>query len=491
MVLGFRVSQLKWLAACVLSILMVLFMMGCPSNNKGVNNNNNSSQSSSGKPFVIGLVTWPGYGPLFIAKEKNMFDGLDVQFKVIDDTAPRHAAFKSGAIDMIAETVDSFASGAPNYGIGVKAVYKTDTSDGADGLVVKKGITSIHDLEHKTVALPRGMPSHFLMLNLLKMNGMTSKDINIVDMAPQNAGEAFSAGKVDAAVTWEPYLSQAAKAGNGTVLLNSHQIYGSIVDIMVVSDKVLNDRAADVQKVVNAHFNGLKYLKENPKESYDIIAKNLPPLAAADVEAMLGGMDLSDPADNKVFFGTDSKTLNFTTLFKQAGEDWVGEKLIDKACDAKDCFTTQLIDAYTGPSFAITRGIPVVTPPKANAKPVASLRMHLNFASGSSTLTFEHYKQLQPVGERLLGFPTAYISIEGYTDNVGSAASNIKLSQARADSVASYICGTFGISTDRIKSKGYGPAKPVADNSTDAGKAKNRRVEFVLTMGEEKAPPAQ
>jgi outer membrane protein OmpA-like peptidoglycan-associated protein len=74
---------------------------------------------------------------------------------------------------------------------------------------------------------------------------------------------------------------------------------------------------------------------------------------------------------------------------------------------------------------------------------------------------------------------TLGLDIEGYTDNVGKPASNLKLSKTRANAVLAYL-KKKGIDTSRLKAEGYGEEKPVGDNKTAAGKAQNRRVELKL-----------
>ena len=73
--------------------------------------------------------------------------------------------------------------------------------------------------------------------------------------------------------------------------------------------------------------------------------------------------------------------------------------------------------------------------------------------------------------------PTVKIQIEGHTDNVGTAADNMKLSENRAKAVVNYIVSK-NISITRLTSKGFGATKPIADNKTDEGKAQNRRTEL-------------
>lgn len=96
------------------------------------------------------------------------------------------------------------------------------------------------------------------------------------------------------------------------------------------------------------------------------------------------------------------------------------------------------------------------------------------FDTGKSTLKPNSFSSLTDLVEILKIKNTMGIEIQGHTDNVGKDEDNLKLSQERADEVRNYLI-TKGIEANRITSKGYGPTMPVADNSTEAGKAKNRR----------------
>lgn len=109
--------------------------------------------------------------------------------------------------------------------------------------------------------------------------------------------------------------------------------------------------------------------------------------------------------------------------------------------------------------------------------------LNITFDTNKSDIKPQYHNELKAVADFLKEFPTAKGVIEGHTDNVGSAASNMKLSQRRADSVRSYLIKTFGIAPARVTAKGYGLTKPVADNKTAAGKQQNRRIEANFTCG--------
>jgi len=106
------------------------------------------------------------------------------------------------------------------------------------------------------------------------------------------------------------------------------------------------------------------------------------------------------------------------------------------------------------------------------------IALYINFDTGKSIIRDESKPIIEQIIQMMKSNPDLKIGVEGHTDNVGSPASNKTLSEARAKSVVSAIIGQ-GISADRLIPSGYGQDKPVADNNTEEGRAKNRRVELI------------
>ncbi len=104
----------------------------------------------------------------------------------------------------------------------------------------------------------------------------------------------------------------------------------------------------------------------------------------------------------------------------------------------------------------------------------------ITFKSGSADITPESEETLQKVLKTLMAYPELEVTINGYTDNVGSRAANIKLSERRAKAVKNWLVKN-GVNAKRLTAKGYGPDNPVAPNDTPENKMKNRRIEFVRT----------
>lgn len=102
----------------------------------------------------------------------------------------------------------------------------------------------------------------------------------------------------------------------------------------------------------------------------------------------------------------------------------------------------------------------------------------VNFETAKTTLLPDAKRILDQVAQSLAAYPTAEVAIHGHTDNVGGAKYNLQLSMGRAESVKAYLVSK-GIAATRISTRGFGFTKPIADNATAQGRAKNRRIEFI------------
>jgi OmpA-OmpF porin, OOP family len=108
------------------------------------------------------------------------------------------------------------------------------------------------------------------------------------------------------------------------------------------------------------------------------------------------------------------------------------------------------------------------------------IRQPIEFAPGRAAIAPSSHELLAEVARVLAENPALRVRVEGHTDSQGGARKNLRISRARAEAVRRHLIAR-GIDKNRIVSQGYGEEKPVADNRTAAGRAQNRRVEFVIT----------
>ena len=136
------------------------------------------------------------------------------------------------------------------------------------------------------------------------------------------------------------------------------------------------------------------------------------------------------------------------------------------------------------PILLDVRLIPIAKPkdqPAESAAPVVLRNIFFEF--GSAILKPESYAELERLANLLHNAPDLRIQINGHTDNVGDSAANLRLSEARALAVKDFLIGK-GIAADRLRHKGYGMQRPIADNDTPEGRARNRRTEFEMINAE-------
>jgi NitT/TauT family transport system substrate-binding protein len=308
-----------------------------------------NQQANTGqlKSVKMSIPTWVGYGPIFVADDKDMFKpyGLDVELSIVDDTGSLRSALTARQIQFTATTADTFAMESAQ-GYPATCVMKLDESFGGDGIIANKEITSIADLKGKTIAVEKGSVSHFFLLSLLAKEGITKQDVTI-KFTP-GAGEsaaAFLGKNVDAAVTWEPYVTEGTKsAASSHVLVTSREKPGLLVDILVVHQDYAKENPDAVKGMMKGWFDGLKYWQANQAEANAIIAKALK-VEEKELAEMLKGVRFADYEANQAYFKMNENNMSqYTEVFTMAQKIWLEEKLIDKTVDVKTVTDTSFLE---------------------------------------------------------------------------------------------------------------------------------------------------
>lgn len=277
----------------------------------------------------IGIATWAGFGTGIVGMEKGYFPTINLTTKTLDDARARQAAFVSGDIDIMISSVDLFAQEAAKKIPGLMFLV-TDESQGGDGIVSKEEIKTVADLKGKKVAYAHGGPSDYFLYKVLDDAGIALDEVERIPVDdPSRAGEVFLSGDVDAAVTWEPFLSNTSEEGKGKILITTKDKPEIIVDILVANEKL-----AANQKLLTEFMDGwlksVEFIKENPEEAAKIMAKGLN-LQFEDVQGMMAGLKFVDRQRNKYFFNsTDAENTRLTKLFNEAGEYWKSIKIFEE-----------------------------------------------------------------------------------------------------------------------------------------------------------------
>ena len=228
--------------------------------------------------LTFAMSGWTGFAPITLAKEAGIFkkNGLDVEIKKIPQK-DRHLAIASGDVQCAATTVETWIAWNAN-GVPTTQIFQLDKSFGADGIVVKPGITKISDLKGKTVAVSApGTAPYFTLAWMLKKNGMSMKDVKLVSLEPQAAANAMIAGTagIDAAMTYEPFLSAVrAKPEAGTILATTLD-YPMVMDTVGCTPKFLTDNPKAAKALADSYFEALEMIQKEPKKSFEIMGADV------------------------------------------------------------------------------------------------------------------------------------------------------------------------------------------------------------------------
>lgn len=258
------------------------------------------------EPFDIGFDDWIGSAPFFLAAEKGFFQGVEVRFHRINQEDQRRKDLASGRIQMICETMGTFQTGRDSPHYAGKIIFALDESRGADGVLATNGIKTVVGLKGKTVAGQSSMPSYLLLTAALARQGMRITDLNFLDMSMPEAIIAFSSGKADALCAYEPHISSALKARSGVhILLSSRDFPKVAVHVAIVKEDVISSRREDLENIYEGWTKAIAYLRDNPEESAELIAKALD-IPADEFRKMSAGLRFFGKDENEKFFGVQT-----------------------------------------------------------------------------------------------------------------------------------------------------------------------------------------
>jgi NitT/TauT family transport system substrate-binding protein len=225
---------------------------------------------------AIAISGWTGFAPLTLAKEAGIFakNGIDATIKKIPQ-ASRHLAIASGDVQCAATTVETWIVWNAN-GVATTELFQLDKSYGADGMVVRNTIPSIKDVKGKTVAASApGTAPYFTLAWFLKKNGLTVKDVTVVNMEPGPAAQAFIAGQNDAAMTYEPYLSAVRDKPEAGKIIATTLDYPMVMDTFGCTPKFIAENEGAVKALTKSYFDALDMIKTNQAKAYEIMGADV------------------------------------------------------------------------------------------------------------------------------------------------------------------------------------------------------------------------
>jgi NitT/TauT family transport system substrate-binding protein len=299
--------------------------------------------TSPAAPLVSGLGPWPGYSGHYVALEKDYFKqaGVNVQEAYFQSATEGLTAFLAKKLD-VAWVTTGDATQIIEKDPTAKIFFLLDYSNGSDG-ILGRGIKDPKDLKGKTIARENLLFEDVLLRAYLEKGGLTPKDVTIKDMTAADAATAFASKKVDAAVSYEPWLSKSAKQGNGEVIFSTKGT-NLIADVIITRQNVIKDRKTDLQNYIRAIDKAVKEVNAGDAEALKIVGEKLG-AKPEEIKEQLAGVTLFDLEGNKSIGFNSNNPNNMMKNLEITVKTAVDTKLLAKPIEIKSMYDDSIVNS--------------------------------------------------------------------------------------------------------------------------------------------------
>jgi NitT/TauT family transport system substrate-binding protein len=466
---------------------------------------------SAGNPLKVSIVSFHGYAPALVANGKSLTTqpgsiyaklGVNVEFVIQDDIPTLATIFESGTAQCAWRTSDFWAQEQPNLrnaGLDGRVVMVVDNTQGADAIITRDpAIKRVEDLADRSIALLQYTPSDGMVIDAVENSSLSARKKTSVKYVYINAEEgtagvraALESGSVDAAALWDPDLSLALKNIAGAQVVYSTKTATNLIYDVIVCDKRVLDAPANeaaLQGFVAGWLQGVDAAKKSPDEAVDALVRTEEffALLAKDqgrpfVKTLFDNIVWTGLEDNARILGLvggtnhyDRVYRRFDGIYRRAGalanpnspvinpQDSIDLRFVKKLLAANQA--AQAEAAKPEFTFSERERAEAVTREATVTKPVT-----VNFTSGSAELTKRAQKTID---EEMVPFiennGSAYFEVSGNSDSTGARATNMRLSQQRAQRVVDYLVSQWEFERARFQVVGNGPDQPLCNEANPA-----------------------
>ena len=285
----------------------------------------------------IGTNVWPGYEPLYLARELGYFKDEEIRLVEYTSASQVIKAYRNGLLDAAALTLDEAIS-LYDSGENVRVVLAMDVSDGADALLGQATLKSLEDIKGKKIGVEHTALGAYFVARIVEFLDLDKKDISIVPLEVNQHERAFKEKQVDAVITFDPARSKIIEGG-GKVLFDSSQIPGEIVDVLIVRAEKLEMFESNIRNLKWAWFKAVKNIQHTPEKFASVIDKRMR-VGEENVKHVFDGLAFPDKDENLLLLSkTAEKGLHASS--QKMAEIMYENGLISKQVSTGDMFATK------------------------------------------------------------------------------------------------------------------------------------------------------
>ena len=332
-----------WLLAIILLLSFVV-----TTNWHVISSTSNNFVRQKERTITIGYSNWAGWWPWAIAEREGLFarHNANVELKWYDDYSKSMEDLAAGYIDGNCQTLNDTISFAVDAVEGEVVVLVNDNSAGNDKIIAAAEINGIKGLKNKQVAIEAGVVDDFLLTLALEQEGMSRDDVQILDIETGAAVEAFAAGQADAVGAFPPFWLTALNREGAKEITSSADFPGAIPDLLVVTEKLIQENPQQVQALTDTWFDILDFMSRQPKQA-DAIMANRAGVSYEQMQLFKAGTKMFAIEDNLEAFsqGGDMKHMPYAAIvITNFLQDKL--KIINKQPSLTKLFNSSFVKAY-------------------------------------------------------------------------------------------------------------------------------------------------
>ncbi len=266
----------------------------------------------------IGLESWIGFSPFYVAKEHGWLTGQDINIKLVQgmDTDGLSRLMRSGDIDGLCLSLSEHVA-AMEEGFQVKGIYPLVWSNGAAAIVVSQDSSArtLQDLGGIDI-YGAGREAQYVVYKVFTANNIPFSPEQVHNLSSPLVMQSLSTGLIKAGVLWEPTLSLFKQEGSGKILYNSDKLSTDSIETLVLRDNVLQDKPQAVTFLIQALAKATQWIAAHPEETRQILAEHLH-MTADSVQQGLDILHYPTPVEQKALVGCSEDAFGLAPLIQQ------------------------------------------------------------------------------------------------------------------------------------------------------------------------------
>lgn len=292
-------------------------------------------------PLRIASSPWPGYEPLYLARDLGYLDEKEVDLFELPSSDINIESFRNHSTDIATLTLDE-TLGLLQGGTRLKILAVMDVSHGGDAVLANPSVKTLKDIQGKRIAIVNIPLGLYMLSRTLDLAGVSRGEVSVYPMSESNQVNFYRQGKAEVVITFEPIKTRLKELG-AHVIFDSSLIPDEIFDLLVIHEDVYLQRRVEACRLVQNWYRALDYLRDHPDDAALRISKRMG-VKPADIPVMMEGIVLPGPDDNKRILGGDQPGI-----IEPAGrlsEILMREKILPGLVDVRPALDPEFTGCY-------------------------------------------------------------------------------------------------------------------------------------------------